>query len=278
MSYVSPSGLQAFSSAYPAAPAMLRHELVDHPLLSFAALAQAARELPPQHVERRIADAVNGGDFAMDGQAGDDVAMAVESMQIDGNWIMLRFVEQLPAYRALLDTLMAAIAPAIAPVTGTGSAVKGFIFISAPGTLTPFHFDCEYNILFQIAGDKQFATYPPTPPWLTLDRREAYHGAGDNMLPWDDGFETAATIHPLSPGDALFVPYAAPHWVKAGSTPSISLSMTWQCEWSREAADAVQVNPLLRRVGLAAAEPPLWPASPGWRALCGRAARKVGLL
>lgn len=277
MPLINAASLQSLSRAYPGAPTLLRHALIDHPLLDYPALAEAARTLPKEHVERRVAHAVNGGDFAHDGQGTDDVAALIETMRVDGNWIMLRFVEQLPAYRNLLTRLMEAIALAVTPATGAAHNIKGFIFISAPGTLTPFHFDCEHNILFQIRGDKQFATYAPTAPWLPLERHEAYFGAGDNMLPWQDSFASDARLHPLTPGDALFVPYASPHWVKAGSSPSISLSMTWQCDWSHVAADAMLANPLLRRFGAAMDRAPQWPSRPLWRAWCGRAARRAGL-
>src|SRR3546814_2887133 len=68
------SELDRLSGAYPLAPAVLRHGLVDHPLLTLSALAEAADELPAEHVERRIADAVNGGEFAMDAAAGTPIA------------------------------------------------------------------------------------------------------------------------------------------------------------------------------------------------------------
>ncbi|WP_033074180.1 cupin-like domain-containing protein [Sphingopyxis sp. MWB1] len=277
MPLIADSSLQSLSHAYPAAPALLHHSLEGHPLLDYPALAEAARALPQSHVERRVADAVNGGDFAHDSASGQDAATLLETMQVDGNWIMLRCVEQLPAYRKLLEELIAVIAPAISPATGTARNIKGFVFISAPGTLTPFHFDCEHNILFQVRGDKQFATYPPAPPWLPLDRHEAYFAAGDNMLPWQEDYLGDARVHSLTAGDALFVPYASPHWVKAGSTPSISLSMTWQCDWSHIAADAMLANPLLRRIGAGMDRAPAWPARPRWRAWCGRVARRAGL-
>lgn len=278
MSFLAPSSLGPFASAYPLSPAMLRHGLMDQPLLSFEALAKAALELPAEFVERRIANAPNGGEFAMDRSDDADVATVIHSINTSGNWVMLRFVEQLPAYRDLLDRVMAEIDPAILPSTGPGLTVRGFIFISSPGTLTPFHFDCEHNILFQIAGDKHFATYQPMPPWLPLDRHEAYYGAGDNMLPWNDAYEADATIHPLRPGDALFIPYASPHWVKAGAEPSISLSITWQSEWSQSVGAAMRINPLLRRCGLPAGGSPIWPKAPKWRSLGCRVARKAGLL
>lgn len=278
MTFLAPSSLGPFASAYPLSPAMLKHSLVDQPLLSLEALAKAALELPPQYVERRISNAANGGEFAMDRSDDADPATVIRSIYTCGNWVMLRFVEQLPAYRELLDRLMDEIGPAIFPATGKGLTVRGFIFISSPGTFTPFHFDCEYNILFQIAGDKQFATYQPIPPWLPLERHENYHGGGNNMLPWNDAYEAEANIHALRPGDALFVPYASPHWVKAGAEPSVSLSITWQSEWSQSVGDALQINPMLRRCGLPAGAIPAWPKVPKWRSLGCRVARKAGLL
>lgn len=278
MTFLASSSLGPFASAYPQSPAMLRHSLMDHPLLSTEALAKAALELPPEYVERRISNAPNGGEFAMDQSDDADAASVIRAIHESGNWVMLRFVEQLPAYRALLDRVMNEIGPAIHPATGPGLTVRGFIFISSPGTLTPFHFDCEYNILFHIAGEKHFATYPPMAPWLPLDRHEAYYGAGDNMLPWNDAYEAEANIHPLRPGDALFIPYASPHWVKAGTEPTISLSITWQSEWSQSVGAAMQINPLLRRCGLPAGDLPAWPKAPKWRSLCCRIARKAGLL
>ncbi|WP_242130127.1 cupin-like domain-containing protein [Sphingobium sp. Sx8-8] len=278
MSFLASSSLGPFASAYPLSPTVLRHTLSEQPLLSFEALAKAALELPSQYVERRVSNAPNGGEFAMDQSDDADVATVIRSISTSGNWIMLRFVEQLPAYRDLLNGLMDQIGPAIFPSTGPGLTVRGFIFISSPGTLTPFHFDCEYNILFQIAGDKQFATYHSGQPWLPLDRHEAYYSGSDNMLPWKDAYEADANIHHLRPGDALFVPYASPHWVKAGAEPSISLSITWQSEWSQSVGAAMQINPLLRRYGLPAGDLPAWPRTPRWRSLGCRVARKVGLL
>lgn len=278
MSFMTPSRLKMFQAAYPLAPAVFPHDLAAHPLLSLSALADAAGRMPPHHVERRIANAPNGGDFAMAG--GDDRTAQdiIPDIMVSGNWVMLRFVEQLPEYQQLVRELIAELDPMVRPVTGQCQLPKAFIFISAPDTLTPFHFDAEYNILFQIAGAKQFATYPARPPFLTLQQREAYHGEGANMLPWRDGDEAAATVHPLNPGDAIYVPYTAPHWVRVGSQASISLSLTWQSDWTCDVGDALHINALLRRFGLPGGEPPVWPKRPVIRALAARAARRMRLL
>src|SRR3546814_4847085 len=131
------SELDRLSGAYPLAPAVLRHGLVDHPRLPLSALAEAADELPAEHVERRSADAVNGGEFAMDAAAGTPIADTIRAIGTSGNWVMLRFVQQLPRYRALLHALMAEIEGVTGAKTGPWRTLKAFVFISAPGTLTP---------------------------------------------------------------------------------------------------------------------------------------------
>jgi len=87
---------------------------------------------------------------------------------------MLRGIENLPEYAALLDRLMESLPPAILANTGSPVDIKGFVFLSAPQTHTPLHFDAEYNVLFQVAGTKTFATYPPREPFLSRAEREAY--------------------------------------------------------------------------------------------------------
>ena len=262
--------------AYPHNPVILSHHLADHPLLTRSALAEAAAELDPELVERRVHNARNGEAFTLIGHGAG--AAAVAKQDCADQWVMLRFIERLPRYRALLESLIAELGDAITGTTGAPGTLKGFVFVSAPHTHTPFHFDAEFNILFQLAGTKTFATYPARPPFVGLAEREAYHRCGENMLGWRDDYLADAQCHQLAPGEGVFVPYAAPHWVKAGPEPSISLSLTWQNPWSEALADALALNPLLRRLGLPVTDPAHHAAAPMWRGLAGRIGLKAGVL
>ena len=277
MPYLSPGSSDALKAAYPAVPARLRHALVNHPLLQLDQLATLADVLPERFYERRTARSVNGGGFPFDASSDSSVGDTIRNVAHGHSWVMLRALEDIPEYRMLLDTLLEEIDIVAAELTGKSGQIKGFIFISPPGTLTPFHFDAEYNILFQIRGAKMFATCPAEQPYLLQTHQQDYHTRGDNMLPWSEEFAAGATQHHLEPGDALYVPYTAPHWVEAGADLSISLSLTWQSRWSRDVGDAMRLNPLLHRAGLTPTDAPIWPKSVRWRALGYRVARKARL-
>lgn len=267
--------LPTLAEAFPLHPAVFAHNLAGHPLLSFDMLALAAMRMDPAHVECRGSANINGGGFAMAELPGSDAAQTIREIGKAGRWVMLRFAEQLPEYAEMLERMLAEIAP----VTGDhGPALRprAFIFISSPGTLTPFHFDPEFNVLFQISGTKRFATCPPRAPWLGETDQARFHRDGDNLLPWDEALRAGATVHQLAPGQALYVPYKAPHWVEAGDAPSISLSLTWSCAATLELEQAWQLAGWARQHGLPIAPPPAFPGRAPLRALAQRALRRLG--
>jgi hypothetical protein len=105
---------------------------------------------------------------------------------------------------------------------------------------------------------------------------EAYHTGGARELAWDDAFAAGGTPFQISPGRALFVPVMAPHFVRNGPHPSISLSLTWRSEWSYAEADARAFNKGLRRRGRAPRAPRRWPASHLATASARRLQRRLG--
>jgi hypothetical protein len=277
MSLLDPASVPPLAERYPRAPGRLRHRLAAELLFGKARLIEAARALPPSHVEQWVHDPQPGA-AARQRADGEDPACAIAAGGASRRSVLLRHIEDLSPYRALLQRLMGELAAVIVPATGPARDIKGEIYISAPGDHTPFHFDAEYTILLQISGDRMLAAYPPAPPYLDLARREAYHRAGENRLEWQSGFAAAGDQHLLAPGDALFVPYAAPHWVHAGDGASIALSVSWQCRRSRAEADALALNPLLRRVGLTPYDPAATTAAPWLRAAASRVGQRIGLI
>ncbi len=271
----------ALSAAYPETPVLLDHGLAGHPLLSLDALAGLAQRIRPVDVEYNRADLPVGIDPADTPANGLSVAETIREIEQCGSWMVLKFVEQEPAYRALLDDTLAVLEETVKPTTGKMLKREAFIFISSPGAVTPFHFDPEHNILLQIRGTKRMTIFPAADEALAGGTaHEAFHAGGHRNLPWSDAFAARGRALDLAPGQAVYVPVKAPHWVKNGPEVSISLSVTWRSEWSYREEYARRMNALLRRVGFSPAAPGRYPRqnrvkSFGWR-LVDKARRTFG--
>jgi hypothetical protein len=265
-----------FAALYPDRPGTFRHALAGHPLFTPEALADAAMRMNPADVECRHAPEGHGGGFIARAVS-TSPAELVRGIATAESWAMLRFIEQLPEYAALLADLLGEAEPAIRAATGASLALRGFIFVSSPGMLTPFHFDPEHNVLLQLEGEKTFHAYPAGDPFLSACNHHRLHERGDNMLDWREDFGTLGESFALGPGDGLHVPYKAPHWVRVGALPSISLSMTWKSAARIDEDDAWRLHARVARWGLEPAPPPAQPARNRARALTFRAMRRLRL-
>ena len=92
---------------------------------------------------------------------------------------------------------------------------------------------------------------------------------------WHDRFAGYGMTFDLHPGEALYVPVMAPHYVRNGEEVSISLSITWRSEWSYAEADARAFNAMLRRFGMKPKPPGRWPASNTGKANAMRVLRRL---
>ena len=276
MSVFPPASRAAFAAAYPEQPHVLAHTLDHHPLLEREALAQLAEALPAASVEYNAADQPIGID-GKPAPTGIPIGETIRRIESSASWAVLKNVEQQPAYDALLADLLAELAPDIVGRTGRMLKTQAFVFISSPGSMTPYHFDPEHNILLQVRGSKVMTQFPAGDPRFAPDSvHETYHIGGGRELTWRDELLAHGTPFTLGPGEAIYVPVMAPHFVRNGPEPSVSLSITWRSEWSFAEADARAFNGLLRKWGVSPASPGRWPASNRAKALGWRLARKLG--
>jgi hypothetical protein len=104
---------------------------------------------------------------------------------------------------------------------------------------------------------------------------EAYHTGGPRELRWNEDLEKGGTPFSLRPGDAIYVPVMAPHHVKVGPEPSLSLSITWRSQWSYAEADARCFNALLRNKGFAPQPTSRWPGHNLAKAFAWRVIRRI---
>lgn len=184
-------------------------------------------------------------------------------------WVLLRLIENDPLYKALLDELLDEI-EAYSERAHPGMCQReGFLFISSQETVTPYHFDPEFNFLMQVRGSKTVHMWDPgnrfVLPAVAVD--SFYANVGDNRnQPYRDEFMDSAWVMPLQAGRGLHFPLHAPHWVRTDSDISVSLSMTFRTRQSKSQEYVHSANHHLRQLGLK-------PPAPGTNRLWDLAAR-----
>ena len=267
-----------FAANYPETPHTLAHGLRDHDLLTLEALAKLSEQLPHASVEYNRGDLPTGVDPNSDIANGLSIGDTIRNVDTCRSWAVLKNIEQDDSYRALLLSLLSEIQPLIEAKTGAMLRPQGYIFVSSPDAVTPYHFDPEHNLLLQLRGTKTMVQFPAGDPFFAPDEtHEGYHTGGPRNLVWRDELAEGGSQWPLTPGDALFVPVMAPHHVKNGPEPSISLSITWRSDWSFAEADARAFNSVLRKAGLRPKAPGRFPAENAVKATAWRTIRKLGV-
>jgi mannose-6-phosphate isomerase-like protein (cupin superfamily) len=272
-----PSSRDIFAAHYPEVPHTLTHALGAHPLMELDALAALAEALPAASIEYNAADQPIGVD-GKPAPTGIPIGTTIREIETTRSWAVLKNVEQNPAYAALLAELLAEIRPAIEARTGRMLKTQAFVFVTSAGGVTPYHFDPEHNILLQVRGSKVMTQFPAGDAMYAPDAvHETYHTGGGRELKWRDDLLPGGRDFALAAGEAVYVPVMAPHFVRNGPEPSVSLSITWRSEWSFAEADARAFNGWLRKRGLRPVAPGRWPAGNRFKALAWRVLRKLGV-
>ena len=247
---ISVNDIAEFEQYYPDARARLSLT-VESSLFSRSRLVKLAGDLDPHLVE------FNAGDLPVS-VSPDNVpapeltaAETIERIGECNSWMTLRNIEHDPEFAALTRKIVNQLAPHITLKTGDILQREAFIFISSPGAVTPFHFDEEHNILIQIEGTKEFQIYSQHDRDLASQQDlERFHTGGHRNLSLAPEHEPRGEVITMAPGDALYVPPLAPHWVKVtGDKPALSLSVTWRSAQSKRACYLHQINHELRKTG-----------------------------
>lgn len=228
----------------------LKHTLAGHPLFTLPRLVELAKSMPRDRIEYnsgKVAVGVKPEDIPRIDKSPDDV---IRSIEVDNAWMVLKRVETHPAYRSVLESFVREANLAAGREPGDFSDIQGFIFVSSANATTPFHIDAEENILIQLHGDKFVRTFDNSDRALVNEQWMELSPNRHRNMPYEDWFESRATMHTLKPGDALHMPYMIPHWVSTGSSYSISMAMTWKTPEVIRLNKIRTMNGTLRRFGL----------------------------
>ncbi|MCB1494669.1 MAG: cupin-like domain-containing protein [Bauldia sp.] len=240
------------AAGFPDRPFRIRHHLSDHPLLSLDALAGLAGRLDRDRVEynsgrlepNQPPDQVPGIDLPP--------AEVVRQIATCGAWMVLKNVETVPEYAALIR---AALADARAAIGGSGDETgmqdfQGFIFVSSANGVTPFHIDYEENFFVHLHGEKFMHVFDNRDRALVPEADlETYPGKHRN-LSYLAHFEERATVFRFAPGEGMFLPYTWPHWVRTGDDWTISMAITWKSRRDIRMNRLYLANAVLRKLHL----------------------------
>jgi hypothetical protein len=169
--------------------------------------------------------------------------------------MVLKHIEQDPEYKRLLDETLDEVAPLVNDREGGMHRREGFVFLSAPNSVTPSHIDPEHNFLLQVRGWKEMNVGRFGDPRAEQELLERYYSGGHRNLDWKP---EDATTYRLDPGNGIYVPVHAPHFVRNGDSVSVSLSITWFTPAIERAARVHGLNARLRKLGMS-------PVAPGRR-------------
>lgn len=243
---------RVFQTSFNRRPFLLATELAEHPLLALPRLIELAGRLPDRLVEYASGDQAVSATAApsrLSDWSAQDVLRNIEQKR---SWLVLKRVEEDPEYAALIDACLAPIRRAAEPLVGKTFDRHGFIFVSSPKAVTPFHIDHEHNFLCQVRGSKTVHIWDADDRGvLSEEALEAFHASFTHRnLPYDARMASTGRVVELQPGEALHFPVTAPHWVQNGPDVSVSLSITFQSDWTTRREHLHKVNARLRKLGL----------------------------
>jgi hypothetical protein len=239
-----------FRAQFPRRPFLVRHHLADHPLFAISRLLELSKALPESCVEYNEGNIPVNMGYQASPRTGLSVEETIRRIREAHSWMVLKYVEKDPDYRALLDECLDQVRDLSEPLVPGMRQREGFIFLSSPNSTTPLHVDPEHNFLLQIQGRKFVSQFDPqdTAVITEADIERGLYGKIRNLA-YNEAIQARGQVFELTPGLGLHFPVAAPHWVKNGEEVSISFSITFRSA-STDRSEAVRLfNAGLRKRG-----------------------------
>ena len=228
----------------------VRHHLTDHPLFALPRLLDLARQLPPKYVRINSgAVPVNAKPAEIPG-TGLSTVDSFQRIEETNTRIMLKHIELDAEYRDLLHSCIDEIA-ALGHASMRGIVYRvGYVFISAPSQVTPYHMDPEINFLLQVRGRKTFFVLPGDDRSILSEQDvERFYSGKHESLPFQEAWKGRAVPFAMNPGDGVHIPVNHPHWVTTDNEVTISFALTLETAETKRRGAIYAVNHHLRRRG-----------------------------
>jgi hypothetical protein len=242
---------QSFRAQFPHQPFLIKHNLVGHPLFSIERLLELAKCLPEKNVEYSAGNIPVDMGNQLSPRTGLSPDETIRRIQEARSWMVLKYVENDADYRRLLDQCLDEVKELSEAMVPGMCQREGFIFLTSPNSVTPFHLDPEHNFLLQVRGRKQVSIFDPHQSEVITeaDIEQGLFGKIRNLV-YKEEFQQKGRLFELDPGMGLHFPLVAPHWVKNLDNVSISFSITFRSRDSERRATLHELNSRLRARGL----------------------------
>lgn len=150
-------------------------------------------------------------------------------------WMLLRHVQLDPVYRALVDEVLDGIKPEVDRRDPGMCYRAGWIFVSSPHTVTPFHIDSNHVLLLQLLGTKTVYVWDAEDTEVVSEHARArfLHSHELDLVRWQEAFRARAHVFELGPGMGVYMPLTSPHMVEIGNEPSVAMSVSYNTDASR---------------------------------------------
>jgi hypothetical protein len=275
--YDSPSR-ETFQTAFDRRPFPFFHSVHESDLFSWAVLSRLATR----------AETKSGGYYFETGTTapgekwrgvpdGKSLPDVLENIGESNSLIMLKRVQEYPEYAAFLKMCIDELNRLCGvDLRRSYRDPVMTILITSPGRVTPYHIDGEANFLLQIQGSKTVHIFNGNDTEVLTDiELEKFWSGDDTKSPqYREHLQGRAWQFELSPGTGVSNPVTFPHWVKNGSSVSVSLSMNFKRDVDTT-ANAYRINNALRKAGLHPRRPGRSPMLDGIKSGGYRAARSL---
>ena len=241
--HIDPGG--SFSS-YRRSP--IKHNYDLHPLMEMSRLQQLANYLMERKQCRFVSpDIQKNSNFfhqgeSVDGRSLDEV---FERMDEPKSWIALYNIEAHPEYKLFLDEVIASVRPVVEREQKNIFNVGGFIFISAPPSVTPFHIDRENNFWLQVRGRKKITVFDHCDRGVVPGSAVEEFIVDSNLdhVRLTDEISQLGQEFDVGPGDGVYFPATSPHmtetsneWVVSGDAVSVSIGVVFYTDYTKQQA------------------------------------------
>lgn len=240
----------------------ISHNFHHHPLMQLDSLEQLAGYMMERKKCRFVSPEIKiDSPFFHQSETHDGRSLAEFFARIEEprSWLALYNVEIHPEYQQFLLDVIASVRPMVERQQGSIFKVRGFIFMSAPPSVTPFHIDRENNFWLQIKGQKRITVFDhldrQVVPAELIEDFIVNRSLDDVCLQQD--LADRGQEFDVASGDGIYFPSTTPHmtrtsdeWVSASDGVSISIGVVFYTDHTRRVAQVHQCNTVLRKFGI----------------------------